>query len=436
MKYTKILCLLLALLLLAGCGSNAKQEAPDVLPEVLDNLTQNLAVLAQGQQLYQEGLAACDAYIDGKLTYAELNDTLRTLRFSTEDLAVVPCSDELKNATLTDQKLGESLVAAESIQIELMSYPHDLDFLSGQLYNSQDYLPPEQMHDLVELFRENNRNTVEIVWLELNDYLIGCSGDPRIDTFCQQMQDIPCYAALAQNWTADEQKLSAQIELRWSTVEENLQKMNLMVGDSQLDLDYLTEDMEAGMDALVQWVMEECNVDEEVALKLIELKMKKDELAAAKEQLREKFAPSVSNTSIVLFGKAAKFAGVKMYDDALACIDVFFEKTDDEIPEICGHAVRAMYTTAPETGLCYGMLIVENENPEVDVQPGDILIAADDVILYEGDDYAECADLRQNGYVLTLLRLNADNQLENIQVPIPKDTSFPITILNVCEIHR
>jgi tetrahydromethanopterin S-methyltransferase subunit G len=125
-------------------------------------------------------------------------------------------------------------------------------------------------------------------------------------------------------WSRDEVGLKSQLDSIWTQQNKLMNEYAQIVGD--LNVKVLSE-----KEALVGELVQQGMTKEEAEIKVNsvmdknqaienskqELQKKQEELEAAKNELRNKFAPKDTDDPGIVWGKALRFLTVAMYDDAV-----------------------------------------------------------------------------------------------------------------------
>ena len=436
-RTTCIISLLLVCVILFGCGKEPDSGCNDeILQNVIDNILSNFKSLDTASTILCDWLDVCDDYIEENIPLSRFTDIHRDICSRFDTCSGTIADDSLKLATISDKRLDGELAIGEFVDISIEDYYDDSSFLLQFLEISALQNEKNFLHELVEIYRFKVEYYLELTWLESCNYLFDINNRSMTTYFREHAAEIPDFAELSKSTYGSREEIKKLSDLRWSQLKVLLEKHAIMTGELEIDLNMSKENSAHFHETAVRYLMETYLLPEDTAEKLVELQELKNELEEQKQLFREKFAPSVENDSDTLFGKAKKFASVKMYSEAIECIDVFLSKADDpECPKICGHALKALYSDAENIGVNYGLLVLQAEVKTGEkaefYKSGDIIIQIDSAEIFGEQEYIDASPLREDGYTAIVLRLNENNQLERNSITVPSGTVIAISAFAV-----
>lgn len=437
LKNAVLAVLVICLFCLTSCGSKQASDGQTedaLLVEVIENMEYNMHALDSADAQFRIGLESCYAYIKGECTLSRMADILREQKSLIQDVPLSFASEELKNRTTEDERFLEPLVMAEAVM-------HQKEDLVSALTHLESYLPvvngldsERQITDYLDCISNRMDLWNESYWNNCNETLIRCGNAAAVRKFQDTIGSLPAFSGFADRWTDNLDELTSWEEAVIKEIQDDLTQSAIMVGNLSNALDQEKYDYDVIKQQLIDYYVNELGMDDETVrlkLEIAEAELEKEDI---KETMRQKYAPAADNDSALLFGKGARFASVKMYDEAMQCMEVFLSKSPDSAaPLCCGETVRALYQAAKE-GIreCYGIVITQLDEVKEYYQPGDILIAINDTPVYNEQSFMETKEIWKKDYTATVLRLNADDQLEEVVLSMPGEVvvSFSGMVVN------
>ncbi len=150
------------------------------------------------------------------------------------------------------------------------------------------------------------------------------------------------------------------------------------------------------------------------------------DLAAAREEMRLKFAPQVDDDPYLVWGKALRYLTVRMHDEAKDAFQFYMQQMKDRDIYAATYvpAVIRFIDQMGQTGIDYGIVVsgYEPGKPQHAVyRPGDIIVAVNGVPCRRFDDFERLRKEAGTNHVVTLLRADASGTLRTEEVTIPEN---------------
>lgn len=399
----------------------------DLLTQVFDQIQVNLEKLNEANDIYQEGLKACEMFLTDDISLGKLNDLNRTYKEDLSKISFEIASEELKQETIQSDYFSESLAFGEVAASLRDDMINNLDMLDDYLATEKEIDTDGRCQEKLEQYSRNMQAYLELCWFETNDYLIDVPDEEKIQKLCETAKLLPAFQGTNGSWTRDISELDTMMDLRWSVMEGVLEDISVQVGDDGLKLDEMIAERNQSDEEIIQYLVKYEGLNETIARKLLELRKAELELASHKQMLADKFASSKENTAAELFQKAAIFASVEMYDKAEECIACFMNQENQEYTSLCGAAARCFYKAKQEDGIYpHGLLItdIDEESEQGVYEAADILVAINNTRIETIDDYTATKDERQLAYVALVLRINENGEQEEVSVNVKEGTEL------------
>lgn len=426
LKNVVLAVIIIFLFCFSACGSKQASDGQTedaLLVEVIENMEYNMRALDSADAQFRIGLESCYAYIKGECTLSRMADILREQKSLIHDVPLSFASEDLKNRTTEDERFLEPLIIAEAVMQQKEELISELSHLEKLLPVLNGLDSERQITDYLDRISNRMDLSNELYWNICNETLIRCGNAAEVRKFQETIGGLSAFSGCADKWTDDLEELTAWIEAIYREIQFDLTQAAAMVGNLSNSLDWESNDYEVLKQQLIDYYVNELGFDAKTVRLMLEIEEVELEIEDIKETMRQKFAPAADNDSGLLFGKGARFASVKMYDEAMQCMEVFLSKAPDPAaPLCCGETVRALYQEAKDGKRdCFGIIIVSLDEVKEYYQPGDILVALNDTPVYNEQSFMEAKEIREKDYTATVLRLNADDQLEEVVLSMPGD---------------
>lgn len=368
-----------------------------------------------------------------------------------------------KNKKLLKQIDTDSSLISDALRNELEDSPFDLadacamhDFLITFVEggtNTLDYMEmlaepswvdAKTMKDVINTYQEILNEDCKLMASGTNEMFLVIEDETALESFKYEYLSELYYINLqASNWNNDKKILESDQERSWNAIEKATSRIISMVGNKNLEAMLIENDIKQelisqGVDrkaaemlvkeksGSIQLITEKEIANEELKREVDEIKQ---ELADAYNVLREKFAPSHDDESSILWGKMLRFLNVRLYDEAITCIDFYREKMrgkDEYVEDYCAAAVRFIRNIS-KTGIEYGVMMVGYDpnapNRHEQYKVGDVIIAVDGIPCHNYDEYAQFKEKRKEGQDFTVIVLREDEknpgQLKQVELKIP-----------------
>ena len=421
-----------ALLMFGGCGKfqSKSQKQSELENQISQTVFSYVSQINTVYSLYQEGMASCRQYLDGSIEDDAWNEMMKNTLNELEQIEKIPISQTLlDDYQESDFSVTEIKVLPDYISVTRDNCMDDLDFLSQFISLNQDV----PLYGKLALDNYEGRHQEEILtfWYATNEVMLTASDDV-LNTFFENTKELSCFKEIdlatskedavrlqdvhyqqQKQWRSDLSKLTALMQ---SEVNAQYEDMVQQLIDLHMD-----PDEAESLVAQISHISSKELLLEDSKQELEEAKQKLEE---AKQEMWEKFAPQEDDEPGILWGKARRFAKVKMYEEAAKCMEVLEKLNDSERTPECCRIGAIFYRNAPQLGYTYGIMVVKE--PPADssfslgpYQVGDVLVSVNDKPVYDTDTFDSLKEERQDGYQAQVLRISSDGILELKDLTVP-----------------
>ena len=448
-----IAAVLIVLAVLAAAAWNNSTLFPYPRNNTEKNLTNDLLYYIELNLLQIDQMAECmnEVYdtCERQLTYEDetpesLEQIMRQYRsvLYQMDMEEGTLSSELADA-LQDSPFSAAEITVlydlkTSFQDEFINNIYYLEYLIGN-----ETLDKSTRKEVMDSYRSLTNEEMKVLAYGANIVLLPIRNESALEEFKKSFLPLLRYIPLtAADWSYDQKALESAENNCYENINKIVIQYSKLVGEDNMALieeenrcvRLLVEQGYAVAEAeqLVEQIMMQTDAETEklVALqeKAKELERTEEQLARAKEEIKEKFAPADGDSGDILWGKMLRFLNVKLYDDALGCLDAYREtmRAEDENVEQYTAAAARFIRNISNTGIEYGVLIVDYEFSETDSDPrriGDVIIAVNNKPCHNVDEYTVLKEAfgDTEEYSIVVLRDSGDNSgtMEQIQLAIP-----------------
>lgn len=427
-----------AALLLTGCSSypRSRQEREltgQITQAVLDNMTGLDAVSIY----YQKGIAACRRYVDGGQNETAWLEEMDTVRNGIRQQAGSPVSQELLDAC-EDSPFSQTelSVLPDYVENTRDACADDMDFLMDFLSLNVDTNSLYCML-ILDNYEEVAQEDLLVFWYGANEFLVPITEQEVWDAFAGEAQKLPSFQQIAKDRAASAEEALALQENHFQQMERLSDELALLTGQMQGELNAEREELknlliqrlgmsEDSAQALVDHISRISALEQLVEEEKKELEDKQAQLDTLQQQMREKFAPLEDDDSGILWSKAKRFAGVKMYEDAVGCLELLKDRQDEEFSAECCEAGMVFYRSAPAMGYPYGVMVL-SPPPEGEMSPyqvADVVVSINGQPVYDVDTYVAFADVRKEDHTAQVLRKSDTGELVLTSLEVPGGVMF------------
>lgn len=401
----------------------------------------NLLQLEQAAEYLDRSYLACEEYLthagaDRSALLAQLQTDRRFLNQLELDGAAM--SESLRT-DLMDSPF--SLADAQAMHDYLKEFRDssvDNLFYMEFLTDPDSYIDQTVREKTLDSYQEILTEEMKMVAYSTNGLLLPITNSGAIDEFMHkflpQLYYIPLQASV---WSGDQASLESAEDKSWNAIQKIMDRITVQLGESNAAL--MREKAE-----LVQKLIGE-GASEEEAERIVASLMGKSDLVSEKEaalqelrkeleeslnEARTKFAPAPEDDENMLWGKMLRFLNLKLYDEAITCVDALREKVraDDEYADAyCAAAVRFINGIG-QTGIDYGMMVVGYEPGKPaheQYQIGDVIIALNGTPCHKYEEYTSLKEALEPDSSRTVVVLRAaedgSGALEQVELTIPPD---------------
>lgn len=417
------------------------------------NLTRDLLYYIEINLLQIEQMAECMnevyATCDRQLMYEEQTpDSLKqVMRQYRSALYQMNMEEGIMSSELTSALQDSPFSVADIAELYNIKLSYQEEFLNDIYYLeyliSNETMDKGTRKEVMDSYHRLMDEEMKALAYGANEVLLPVKNEKALEEFKQAFLPMLRYIPLtAADWSYDERALESAENNCYETINKIMVEYSVLIGEENMALieeetryvmflveqGYTVAEAEQEVDKITAQASDVSEKMIALQEKVKELEQTEEELAAAKERIKEKFAPADGDSGDILWGKMLRFLNVKLYDDALACLDAYREtmRAEDENVEQYTAAAARFIRNISSTGIDYGVLIVGYEFGETDREPrriGDVIIAVNSKPCHTWDEYTtlkeEIGDTEE--YTIVVLRDSDDNSgtLEQIQLTIP-----------------
>lgn len=437
--WKRTIVLVLTLTMLAGCskgypGSRKERDLTDQLScEVLANIAQIDAI----QTDYMEGLDACCQYISGEMEEASWNDALDAAIQKLSQHTAVPISQELLDACQDSPFSPTELqVLPELVTTYLDTVPENLLFLQ-EFIGMNAEMDLSYCKQILDIYKETAQEEMLVFWYSTIEFFLPITEEEVLTAFCEDVQKLPNFQEIAADVPASKDE-AVRLQKNHFKQMENLQdQMALLTGQMKGDLNTDYEKLmqmligdfgfsQERAQAYIETLRRIASKEQLLTVEKQELEEQRQELEKVREEMRNKFAPLPEDEPGLLWGKAKRFASVKMYEEAAMCLQVLKDQNDSDFSPECCEAGISFYRNGCQMGYAYGIMILR-PSPEDDLAPyqvGDILVSIEGEPVYTAESYSALKEAHPEGYQAQILRQCPQGTLELMDLTVPPNVRF------------
>jgi len=401
----------------------------------------NLLQLEQAAEYLDRSYLACEQYLthagsDRSALLAQLQTDRRLLNQMELDSAAM--SESLR-AGLMDSPF--SLSDAQAMHDYLKEFREssvDNLFYMEFLTDPDSYIDQTVREETLNNYREILSEEMKMAAYGANGLLLPVTNSSAMDEFMHKFLPQLYYIPLqASAWSGDKASLESAEDKSWNAIRKIMDRVTVQLGESNVEL--MREEAE-----LVQRLVDEGASEEEAKRIVASLSGKSDlisekeaalqdlrkELEESLNEARKKFAPAPEDDENMLWGKMLRFLNLKLYDEAITCVDAIREKvraTDEHAEAYCAAAVRFINGIG-RTGIDYGMMVVGYEPGKPvheQYQIGDVIIALNGTPCHNYSEYTGLKEALEPDSPRTVVVLRAagdgSGALEQVELTIPPD---------------
>lgn len=448
-----IATVLIIMFILGAAAWNNSALFPYPRTDVEKNLTRdllsyielNLLQIEQMVECMNEVYATCDRQLMyGDQTPDSLKQVMRQYRsvlyqMNKEEGTISPeLTSALRDSPFSVADITELYNIKLTYQEEFLNDIYYLEYLI-----SNETMDKGTRKEVMDSYRSLMDEQMKALAYGANEVLLPVKNEEALEEFKQAFLPMLRYIPLtAADWIYDEKALESAEYNCYENINKIVVEYSVLIGEENMALfeeetqyvmflveqGYTVAEAEQEVDKITAQASDVSEKMIALQEKVKELEQTEEELAAAKERIKEKFAPADGDSGDILWGKMLRFLNVKLYDDALTCLDAYREvmRAEDENVEQYTAAAARFIRNISSTGIDYGVLIVGYEFGETDSEPrriGDVIIAVNSKPCHTWDEYTtlreEIGDTEE--YTIVVLRDSDDNSgtLEQIQLTIP-----------------
>lgn len=407
--------------------------------EYLAYISYNLMDLNQLADILTGAYDECAYYYQntGSITAQEVSTELDTAiyKLTQIDTSANAMTPELK------EKLSDSpfdVADAEAMHSYIEDYAsgavEDLYFLK-KVINGEVAVSDYDASKIVNNYSEFNRQELLSTGYATNESLLAITNQEALADFKSDI--LPLLEALtmqAVQWSDSREDLQAAQDACYEKMQSLLTEQASITGNLSLTV-YREE--EAFIEQLTGFGMSREEAEEyvksiaddanQLTISTAELEEMQQRLEELKAECRRKFAPSTDDDIGTLWGKMLRFLSVKMYDEALNCVDYIREtqrETDAYSPAYTA-ACASFIRNISKTGVDYGLMIVgydpDNINPYYEI--GDVIISYNGSVIHNITEYEAAKENRpEEGTVkIVVMRMNEEGVWDTVSIDMPAD---------------
>lgn len=445
-RFTKRIAVLaaMAVLLLTGCSSaypHSRQEREltgQITQLVLENMTGLDAIYAY----YQEGIAACSRFVDGEQNETAWQEEMQSALMGLQQQAGASVSQELLDACLDSPfSQTELSVLPDLVEGSGKDCADRLEFLMAFLSLNVD-ADPLYCHLILEDYARLAQEELLVFWYGASEFLAPITDQDIRTAFSGGAQKLSCFGEGAKDFPSSAEEARRLQTYHLQQLDRLMDERAILTGQMQGDLNTAKEDLknlliqklgltEDNAQALVEQILRINAKQQLMEAKKQEVEDMQKQLETLQLQMREKFAPLPEDESGILWAKAKRFAGARMYEDAAACLELLKVRQDASFCAECCEAGMVFYGEAPAMGYPYGVMVMMPP-PQGDMSPyqvADVLVSINGQPVYGVDSYESFADVRKTGYAAQVLRITGTGVMALTTLEVPGNVAFYYTDL-------
>lgn len=420
------------------------------------NLTRDLLYYIEINLLQIEQMAECMnevyATCDRQLMYEDQTpDSLKqVMRQYRSVLYQMNMEEGTMSSELTSALQDSPFSVADIAELYNIKLSYQEEFLNDIYYLeyliSNETMDKGTRKEVMDSYRSLMDEQMKALAYGANEVLLPVKNEKALEEFKQAFLPMLRYIPLtAAGWSYDEKALESAENNCYENINKIMVEYSVLIGEENMALieeetryvmflveqGYTVAEAEQEVDQITAQANDV--LEKLIALqeKAKELERLEEELAKAKENIKEKFAPADGDSGDVLWGKMLRFLNVKLYDDALVCLDAYREtmRAEGENVEQYTAATARFIRNISNTGIDYGVLIVDYEFGETDSDPrkiGDVIIAVNDKPCHNAEEYTTLREaiVDTKEYTIVVLRDSDDDigTLKQVQLTIPADS--------------
>ncbi len=429
----------LALILLLGLGLGVRaivnsrnsvypstKAEKNLTDEVIYYVSCNLTNLDLAGSAMDTAIQASQRYLSvGEGDYAALQNRLEACRNTMTQIDIdqgAPSSSLLERLTDSPYHLDDLVALHDAVKSFLDGWLNSLDYI--------DWLMSPNCH----MSTEDKLETLTCYQTILNESLLGhayccnelflpVTADSAMDEFWYTyLPELIIFPLQASEWETEEAVLESKIEQCFNRQEDALLALTTITGNTNMENAEMADENAKLKESIIENYMS-MGYSREEAEGLLDSLM----------ELRALCLPRSEDDVNTLWYKMGVLLEYYFYDDALDCIDNYWELAkDDADAQKYLPAARAYIEFCRKNGLCYGVMVMAYYEPdginEV-FEIGDVIVAFNGEPCRSYESYAEQkSQCEENTYTLLVLRMNEAGEMVPMQLELSKD--MPAVYLN------
>ncbi len=410
------------------------QADKNITSEALGYIEQNLSAVDGALREVSDAFAACDNYlVDANPVqyekameqidhaYGELDGLDFTRYALSENVSSKIDSTPINKGDLVWVNGNNSTLQK--------SYLQSLLFIK-QVVDKKSPIDIPTKRNILKIYKEMLNSDMLNIAYGINELLLPIDSEYLTDfrqKFLPSLVDLPFGT---QTWLTEKKELERLMDSVYNQQLQQINNLSSVVGSENFEL--MTQKAEFEKYALEKG-LSQSDIDvffamvENNSASIQELRQQLDEdiakLAEMKNSAREKFAPKEDDKPEILWGKMLRFNTLKLYDDAVKCLQMYQLKVQSDYPDanVYVPAVISFLKQVSSTGVDYGVVVCGYEpgKPKHSVyEIGDIIIAVNDQICVNYNDYTSLIPAGQS-FKVTLLRPDAEGRLVFTDAEVP-----------------
>ena len=420
-------------------GTDAEKNATGSLIYYVQN---NLLQMEMAAEYLDQAYEACEQYLthidtsDRTALVASLQQNRRLL--NQMDLNTAELGEELA-AELQDSPFPSADVRAmHDYLIRFRESCVDNLYYMEYLTDPASYIDQDVREETLDSYREILAEELRTVAYGTNLLLLPVTNEEALKSFkhdfLPQLYYIPLQAS---DWSTDKDALTSAEDKSWNAINKMMDSITASVGEANMEL------MKSRAELIEKYMSEGASADEARSMaeslsgksRLVteqeaELQEMNKELDTLLDEARVKFAPEEGDDADTLWGKMLRFLSLKLYDEAVSCVEAYEEEVKDQDPyaqEYCPAAI-AFIRNIENTGIDYG-LIVNGYEPGVSEHPryriGDVIISVNGSPCHNYQEYSKIKETipEEEDFRAEVLRASGDGSgsLETVALTIPAE---------------
>lgn len=412
------------------------QEEKNITNEALSYIQQNITLIDGMFGEISYVYKACENYLvdSNPVQYEEAITAINKAYFSINKVDISSCalSGNLSGKIDSTPINKGDLVAVNGLnEVMCKSLKSNLIFIK-QVISKESPIDISTKRKILEIYNDMLNTNKKDITYGINELLLPISSS-YLSEFKQKY--LPTVINLPfgnQAWLSDKKELERLTDSNYNQQQQQMNNLASIVGSENYDfmekkteLEQYAWDLGMSQSQIDKYIAGITNKSDSIIAMKKQLDESRSMLLVLKMEAQVKFAPKEDDSPEILWGKMLRFTNLKMYDDAIKCVQMYQLKTQGDYPEVNIYvpAVVRFLKQISDTGVDYGVVVCGYEpgKPKHSVyEIGDIIISINANICLNYTNYKKLKPVDKE-YKVTLLRANTNGELEFMEKTVHSD---------------